>query len=181
MSFYGANVEYALHTLLNLGWASPDIAPSARDLADFQRLPVPYIRKLLTQLEKSGLITGAEGFRGGWALAREPGKISVLNIVNALKGDDKLFDCREIRAHCAIWEDDQAPQSAISGVCAINAVMQSAEAAMKRELAKHTLADLADRVSQKKSGNDNQSIIQSWFEGRFDDRKSGKNTGEKDD
>ena len=61
MPQYGARVEYALHTLLNLSLAPTGTAPSARDLADFQKLPVAFIRKLLTQLEKSGLVLEPEG------------------------------------------------------------------------------------------------------------------------
>ena len=59
MAFYGAGVEYALHTLLNLTLAPAGTAPSARDLADFQCLPLAFMRKLLTQLEKAGLVAGS--------------------------------------------------------------------------------------------------------------------------
>src|SRR3546814_15803118 len=97
MPLYGAGVEYAIHTLLNLALAPAGTAPSARDLADFQRLPVPYVQKLLTQLEKAGLVAGAEGVRGGWRLARGPEAITVLEIADATKGGERLFKCREIR------------------------------------------------------------------------------------
>ena len=102
MPQYGPRVEYALHTLLNLSLAPADTAPSARDLADFQKLPVAFMRKLLTQLERSGLIVGAEGVRGGWRLSRPAAGITVLEIVDAAQGRDVLFECREIRARCAL-------------------------------------------------------------------------------
>src|SRR5204862_7692372 len=77
-AFYSARVEYALHTLLNLSLVHAGAAPSATELAEFQHLPLMYVRKLLTQLEKSGLVTATEGVRGGWRLARDPNSIAVL-------------------------------------------------------------------------------------------------------
>lgn len=176
MPFYGAGVEYALHTLLNLAAAPAGTAPSARDLADFQRLPVPYVQKLLTQLQKAGIVVGAEGVRGGWRLARDPGAITVLEIADAAKGDDALFKCREIRARCALWDDGAPPQAAVAGVCSIHAVMLAAEQAMRRELAAHSLADLLDRVTGKSSPAF-PDVVGGWFDDRYAGRRSGGNPG----
>jgi Rrf2 family protein len=173
---YGARVEYALHTLLNLSFAPTGIAPSARDLAEFQRLPLAFMRKLLTQLEKSGLITGAEGIRGGWRLSRLTPEITMLEIVDAAQGKDPLFECREIRARCALWPDDAPPRGARSGVCEIDAAMLAAERAMREELARLTLADIAARVAAKSSRFVTEDVP-AWFAGRFTDR-GGRSTDE---
>ena len=52
MPQYGARVEYALHTLLNLSLAPAGTAPSARDLADFQKLPIHPVGDLLGWLSE---------------------------------------------------------------------------------------------------------------------------------
>jgi Rrf2 family protein len=171
MPMYGARVEYALHTLLNLSWAPATSAPSARDLADFQRLPVAFMRKLLTRLEKAGLVAGEEGVRGGWHLTRSPGEITVLDVVEAAQGREVLFECREIRARCALWPDENPPRAAKAGVCAIHAVMLAAEAAMRREMTSHTLADIADRVSAKSSPSV-ASVVPDWFALRYAERRT---------
>ena len=170
MAHYGAGVEYALHTLLNLSLAPDETAPSARDLAAFQRLPLAFMRKLLTQLEKAGLVEGSEGLRGGWKLAREPRKITVLEVAEAAQGPSPLFECREIRGRCALWEEGAAPRAATSGICEIHAVMLAAEAAMRRELAKSTLADIAQRVKAK-SARPDSTAIPDWFAGRYAERR----------
>src|SRR6184192_2201984 len=164
MPHYGARAEYALHTLLNLSLAPEDTAPSARDLADFQKLPLAFMRKLLTQLEKSGLVSAAEGVSGGWQLSRPPEEISVLEIVDAAQGKDPLFECREIRARCALWPDDAPPRAARSGVCEIHAVMLAGERAMRAELASYTLADIGARVSAK-SPRYVATAVPDWFAG----------------
>ena len=170
MAFYTARVEYALHTLLNLSLAPAEQALSARELAEFQRLPVMFVRKLLTQLEKAGLVEGSEGVRGGWRLARDPASISVLDIADAARGGgEPLFECREIRARCALWADGKAPRPAVTGVCSIHAVMLAAESAMRRELESHTLSDLNARVGTKSSAAW-KSTVASWFADRYESR-----------
>lgn len=176
MAFYGAGVEYALHTLLNLSLAPNGTAPSARDLAEFQRLPLAFMRKLLTELEKAGLVRGSEGVRGGWQLARETSAITLLEAAEAVQGRDPLFECREIRARCALWSDGAAPRTATSGVCAIHAAMLAAEAAMRRELAQRTLADIASQVSAKVPATA-ATTVAAWFTDRYSGRRAAKETG----
>jgi Rrf2 family protein len=170
MAFYGAGVEYALHTLLNLSFAPDGTAPSARDLAEFQRLPLAFMRKLLTQLEKAGLVAATEGLRGGWRLARDPKRISALEVAEAAEGRTPLFVCREIRARCALWPDDARPRAATTGVCEIHSIMLQAEAAMRRELAGATLADIIERVEAKRSAAA-ATAIPAWFAERYADRR----------
>jgi len=171
MPHYGARAEYALHTLLNLSLAPEDTAPSATDLADFQKLPLALMRKLLTQLEKSGLVVASEGVRGGWRLTRPAGEVTMLDIVEGAEGNEVLFRCRGIRKQCALWPDEAPPRAAHTGVCEIHAVMLAAEDAMRAELSKHTLVDIADRV-RRKSPRFVATDLPAWFAGRFAGRRS---------
>ena len=172
MPHFGARVEYALHALLNLSLAPAETAPSARDLADFQKLPVPFMRKLLTQLEKAALVAAGEGVHGGWRLTRPASEISVLEVVDAAQGEEPLFECREIRARCALWPDDAPPRGARSGVCEIHAVILAAERAMRAELASQTLADIAARVGSK-SPRFVATDVPRWFDDRYFGRRAG--------
>jgi Rrf2 family protein len=165
LALFGARVEYALHTLLNLSLASDAATPSARDLAEFQRLPTAFVRRLLTDLEKAGLVVSAKGRRGGWRLARDASQITVLAVADAAGPRVPLFACREIRARCVLWPDEDPPAAAASGTCSIHAVMLAAEIAMRRQLSEQTLADIAGRVSNKTSPA-MSAQIKGWFDGR---------------
>jgi Rrf2 family protein len=169
MTQFGARVEYALHILLTLSFVRAGTAPSARDLAEFQKLPLAFVRKLLTDLEKTGLIVAAEGVHGGWRLGREPGEVSVLDVVLASGGESELFDCRGIRVRCALWDDDDVPRAAREGVCEIHAVMIAAEQAMRSQLASHSLDDIAARV-RAKSPRYATSDVPTWFTDRYSSR-----------
>lgn len=165
MALYGAQLEYALHTLVNLCLAAPGEPPSARELAEFQRLPLAFVRKLLTQLERASIVRASEGLRGGWQLAVAPQSLTVLHVADAVQGREPLFACRDVREQCALWPEHNVPAVVRRGVCSIHAVMLAAEQAMRQELARSTLADLAARVRAKVSPGAQHQIAQ-WFGGR---------------
>jgi Rrf2 family protein len=171
MSQYGLAVEYALHALLNLSLASDDAGPSARDLAEFHKLPVAFMRKLLARLQRSGLVEATEGVHGGYRLRRPPEEITVLEIAEAVQGRAPLFECREIRARCALWPDDDPPRGARTGVCEIHAVMLAADRAMRAQLKAHTLADLTTRV-EAKSPRFATGGLPEWFGNRYAGRRA---------
>lgn len=149
MAHISTGLEYGLHCLLFLADPRPDAPPaSARDLAELQGVPVEFVAKLFTKLQKAGLVLATEGVGGGFRLARKPDSISVLDVVTAIDGEKPLFDCREIRGRCALF-GSKPPAWATRGVCSIHAVMLEAETRMRDVLASHTLADLAARLGAK--------------------------------
>ncbi len=171
MALFGAGVEYALHTMVNVSLAAPG-SPSARELAEFQKLPLAFTRRLLTQLDKAGLVRSAEGVDGGWRLARDSRTITVLDVSVAVQGHTKVFDCRDVRTRCALWPDNAAPRVATSGICAIHAVMQAAEAAMRAELSATSIADLSQRLEAKSSPTAIRAVPL-WFSERRATRRAG--------
>jgi DNA-binding IscR family transcriptional regulator len=109
-------------------------------------------------------VIASEGARGGFRLARPARKISVLDVINAIDGEKPLFECREIRGRCAVFEG-KPEQWATQGVCIIHAVMLEAEARMREVLASHTLAALAERVAAKASAHYYPEIAK-WLDER---------------
>ncbi|QNK02522.1 RrF2 family transcriptional regulator [Dyella telluris] len=171
MSFISTGVEYGLHCLLYLSGSSAGVREaSVRDLAEMQGVSVDYAAKLFTRLAKAGIVESTEGVRGGFKLARPPEKITVQDVVEAIDGDKGLFDCREVRGQCALF-GEQPPAWATRGTCSIHAVMQAAERAMRAELEKHSLADLATRTHAKAPTSYGEQVIH-WFNDRAANRRS---------
>jgi Rrf2 family protein len=165
MAFIGNGVEYGLHCLLHLVGDPEEVGHAGvRDLAELQGVSGEYLAKLFTKLAKADLVVAAEGVRGGFRLARSADRITVHDVVEAIEGDKDFFDCQEIRARCAVF-DEQPPGWATRGVCSIHAVMKSAEAAMREELKRHTLADLARRTDAKSSAGYKGQVV-AWLSGR---------------
>lgn len=165
MPFISSGVEYGLHCLLFLNMPQDDKPDaSVRGLAELQGVPVEYLAKLFTKLSKAGLVVATEGARGGFALAKRAEDISFLDVVKAIDGDKQLFECREIRQRCAVF-DEAPPDWATKDVCSIHAVMLAAEQRMRDELAAHSLADVMRQMAAK-APSDYESKVVTWLSGR---------------
>jgi Rrf2 family protein len=147
MAHFTAGTEYGIHCLLWLIDAGEQPL-SSRDLADLQGISPSFVAKIFPKLEKAGIVAASEGVRGGYRLARPPAQISFLDVVDALEGDKRLFDCQDIRGRCAVF-DGKPPAWSVSGVCAIHAALLRAESAMRDALAQESLASVAETFHRK--------------------------------
>ncbi|MGY4494776.1 RrF2 family transcriptional regulator [Pseudomonas sp. TE3610] len=167
MSLYSAGVEYGIHCLIFLVGAGGDSREaSVRDLAELQGVPQDYLAKIFTKLAKAKLVAATEGVRGGFRLARPADEISLLDVVNAIDGRKSIFDCREIRGRCALF-DGSPPTWALDGPCAVHGAMQTAQQRMEEALAQQTILDLARRVSRKAPAEFGGQVDE-WIDGRRD-------------
>ncbi|TBN37961.1 Rrf2 family transcriptional regulator [Pseudomonas sp. BGI-2] len=171
MSLYSAGVEYGIHCLLFLvGDYGDSREASVRDLAELQGVPLDYLAKIFTKLAKAKLVVATEGVRGGFKLARPADEISVLDIVNAIDGQKLIFDCRDIRERCALF-DGSPPTWAVEGHCSVHAVMMTAQQRMEDALAQQTILDLARRVGRKAPA-DFGAQVDTWMNDRREKKSS---------
>jgi len=170
VSLFGVSVEYGLHTLLWLISEHPKRA-SSRDLAEMQGVPAAMLAKIMPKLEKAGIVSSSDGITGGYELAKPPADISVLEVVDAIEGDRKLFDCKEVRRGCVLFGGTPPPWS-VDGVCRIHAVMLRAERRMRSELDKTSLADLAQGGRPEEFEN----LVADWFRDRTSARETARVT-----
>jgi FeS assembly SUF system regulator len=80
----------------------PDTVLSAAGLAERTRVGLPTVSKLLKELQRAGLVRSVRGARGGYQLAREPGRISAADIIDAVEGPVALTECSSDHGHCGI-------------------------------------------------------------------------------
>lgn len=57
------------------------------ELARLEAVPANYLVQILSELRNGGLITSRRGKQGGYALARDPEKITLLDIVEVIEGE----------------------------------------------------------------------------------------------
>jgi Rrf2 family protein len=172
---YGAGAEYALYSLLIL--ATSDAPISVVDLARFQQIPERYLAKVFTRMKDARLVVGTEGIAGGFALARPAADIRVVEVLDAVDPDRKLFACAEIRRNCALF-GETPPEWATAGSCRIDLFMTEAERTLRDFLASKTIADLVCEFNCKAPA---EFAAESgvWFQERRAGRTSrrGRGTG----
>ncbi len=175
MAHMTSSVEYGLHCLLFL--AGREHAPaSSADLAAMQGISPTLVAKIFPKLRKAGLVIAMEGIGGGYILARRPEDISVLEVVEAIDGRRRLFECQEIRGRCALF-GDTPPDWATRGRCSVHMTMLRAEKAMRESLSRETLADIVAAVGRK-APPEFQGEIDDWFDGRLAARTRSAESGQ---
>jgi Rrf2 family cysteine metabolism transcriptional repressor len=58
-----------------------------KDIASRCDIPHQFLEQIFNRLGKAGIIKSTRGKHGGYELAKPPGQITVLDIVNGLEGD----------------------------------------------------------------------------------------------
>lgn len=77
--------EYGLRILLQLAEGESKCQPMRiRTIAEKEALSVDYVEKILTRLRRAGLVKSVRGLNGGYALIRNPEKVSLGEAMMAL-------------------------------------------------------------------------------------------------
>ncbi len=80
-----AKVDYACRALCGLA-ASADEALTADELARDQQVPVRFLRAILNELRRGGIVTSQRGNEGGYKLGRDPSEILLGEVFRRLEG-----------------------------------------------------------------------------------------------
>ena len=93
---FGVGVDYSLKALLLLAERYPTSSPvRVEEIADTQDIPENYLRRLLIELKRGGLVASQKGPSGGYMLARPPARITMADVVEIIEGDYTPVECLE--------------------------------------------------------------------------------------
>ena len=93
---FGVGVDYCLKALLLLAERYPTTLPvRVEEIAATQDIPENYLRRLLIELKRGGLVASQKGPSGGYLLARNPAKITMADVVQIIEGDFAPVECLE--------------------------------------------------------------------------------------
>ena len=81
-----AKGAYGLYAMMELTKTHRGDSVQIKDIAEAQDIPQHYLEQLLVTLRKSGFVKSYRGTNGGYALAKAPTDITVLEILTALEG-----------------------------------------------------------------------------------------------
>jgi Rrf2 family iron-sulfur cluster assembly transcriptional regulator len=107
---------------------------SVRDIAERTGLPQPYLEQILLALKGAGIVRSKRGVGGGYVLARDPGEITLGEIVSAVDGPISVGDFGEPHQNGACDHEGQ---------CVLLAVWAGISGQIRAQLDSFTLADIA--------------------------------------
>lgn len=90
-----------------------------RQISSDLKLPAPFLAKILQVLAKQKILASTKGPNGGFSFLRDPGKITLLDIVKAIDGNETFTRCimhngscdgGGMEKHCALHDDYEKPR-----------------------------------------------------------------------
>jgi Rrf2 family protein len=138
-------VEWGVHVCTLLAVLPADSALPAARLAEYHDVPSAYLAKHLQALAGAGVLETVKGPRGGYRLARPPAEITVLDVVEAIDGEEPAFRCTEIRRR----GPTAMPAREYKHPCGIHRAFTRADEAWRKELDDTTIASLVIGVMQE--------------------------------
>src|SRR5512137_30955 len=97
--------DYAIRAVRYLAKQGPNQRSATSTVAKEMKIPPSFLAKIISQLSIAGLLRTSRGARGGVTLARAPGEISLLDVVEAIDGPILLNECVGDPANCDFSED----------------------------------------------------------------------------
>jgi Rrf2 family protein len=122
--------KYGLYAMYYLAEHKDEGPQSLQSIAS-TGVPKQYLEQLLGNLRRAGLIHSVRGAQGGYQIARPPGKITILDVIDAMEGPLELSECMTDEGHC-----DRSCQ------CPVRRVWQKLTDSINRELADVTLDEM---------------------------------------
>lgn len=140
---YSLSFSQAIFTVLfvgdKVGQGFYDFVPT-KEISTSLNIPNPTAVKILGSLASAEIIETREGSRGGVRLAKPPQKITLLDIFTAIETNKPMFR-QDHKLRVTGVKPSRAQQS-------VSNILADAEAAMKAELAKTTIADLMVKLNK---------------------------------
>jgi Rrf2 family protein len=125
--------EYALRAVVWLA-REPRETMSADALAEHTQVPRRYLHKVLQDLVRAKLVRSQPGPGGGYALARAPKRISILDVVDATAPLERI-------RHCPLGLPSH------TRLCPLHHELDQVYAEAEKALSRVTIAQLVDSTS----------------------------------
>src|SRR5512137_1791449 len=97
--------DYAIRAVRYLAKQGTTKRSATSTVAKEMKIPPSFLAKIISQLSIAGLLHTSRGARGGVTLAREPGGISLLDVVEAIDGPILLNECVGDVGACEFSDD----------------------------------------------------------------------------
>ena len=100
--------RYGIRAVIYLaGQPSSSGKTGIRKISKDLDLPTPFLAKILQQLAKHKILSSSKGPHGGFSLIIDPRKITLLDIVNIIDGNDVFTNCVVHNGSCECVTKDK--------------------------------------------------------------------------
>ena len=145
---FSSRARYGLRAMLELALNyNPEETMPLVQVAERQGISEGYLEQIMTLLRKGGLVRSVRGAQGGYRLTREPGRVTVGEIVRCLEGPLSPTGC--------VSEED--PETCVrADYCVTRVLWEKVRESIATVLDNTTLEDLCketEKVRYSKAAN----------------------------
>jgi Rrf2 family protein len=143
---FSTKAEYGVRVMVELARRGGGAPVALTEIADHEGLPLAYLEHLVARLRRAGLVESRRGAHGGYLLAREPARITMAEVVEALEGQIAPIECfastPDGTIHCVLGSDPKR-------VCTSKILWSRVREAIVHTLEETTLAELIPTTPKK--------------------------------
>jgi len=86
-------IQYSVRALFDIAYYNMGGPTQVKEIARRQQISPRYLEQIFRRLKTAGLLKARRGPRGGYTLAKQPGEITLGNIIRAVEGPIELVFC----------------------------------------------------------------------------------------
>jgi Rrf2 family iron-sulfur cluster assembly transcriptional regulator len=139
LKLYSKGCQYTLRALTFVVADKEKERFQAKDICERAEIPESFTRKVLQALVQGGFLHAHRGPGGGYSLTRDPSEITVLEVIQAVEGED-TFD------HCILGFDECSGENP----CPLHELWVDSKRNLLDNLSGTTLDQLADLTLRRK-------------------------------
>ena len=136
--FITREADYAVRCVLFLSQEAGRTV-SANEISESMTVPRSFLAKILQRLSKNNIVRSTQGIAGGFKLVNKPGKINMLEVIEAIQGPTAVNVCAVNERNCDL-----------SSTCPVHPVWVELREGIERKLKRETFARLAARKRKQK-------------------------------
>ena len=130
--------DYGLIAMKHLANHRQKHACSASEIAEEYGISSMLMAKVLQKLARQALVVAKHGSSGGYQLAKEPSKISALDVINAIDGPVLITSCVTSHGNCDA-----------SSKCSVREPLRRVNESVMQVLSTVTIAQMCDEPQEQ--------------------------------
>jgi Rrf2 family protein len=131
--FITRETDYAVRCVLLLSQEAGRVV-SSNEISGSMTVSKSFLAKILQRLSKGGIVRSTRGITGGFELVKEPGKLNILEVIEAIQGPAAVNVCAVDEHNCDL-----------SVTCPVHPVWVELREDIEKRLKKESFAKLLAR------------------------------------
>lgn len=125
--------DYGIRAVLYIAKQPAEKRNSINAIAESESVPRDFLAKILKELTRAELLKSYQGVHGGYQLAKAPGQISILNVIEAMDGPLGINLCVRNANGCDCDRSDK---------CSVHPFWEKLQNQLRATLKSETMAKL---------------------------------------